>query len=118
MNTKRPCHPEARLLRRRTHATGHQKRSIEELSRCSRPFDWPLATDHWPLRKLLQKPHVPIEEQLQIIHPILQQSDPVRAHAEGKPGDFSRVIPVVLHKLKHVGIHHAASENFDPPSLL
>src|SRR5579863_8683423 len=70
------------------------------------------------LPKLLQKPDVSIEEQLQIIHPILQQSNPVRTHAKGKSRNFFRVIPVVFHKLKHIRIDHPASQDFDPPSLL
>src|SRR5260370_11872998 len=70
------------------------------------------------LYKLLQKPHIPLKEQLQIIHSILQQRDPVRAHAKGKSRNLLRVVPVVLHKFKNIGIDHAAAENLNPPGLL
>src|SRR5260370_42624453 len=70
------------------------------------------------LRPLLQKPDIPLEKQLQIIHPILQQSDPVRTHAKREPRNLLRVVPVVLHKFKNIGIDHAAAENLNPPRLL
>src|SRR5271165_4112119 len=69
------------------------------------------------LRPLLQKPYIPVEEQLQIIHSILQQSNPVRAHAKRKSRNFLGVVPVVLHKLKYIRIHHAAPQNLNPPRL-
>jgi len=34
--------------------------------------------------KLLQEPYIALEKILQIVHPILQQREPVDAHAEGK----------------------------------
>src|SRR5580658_10396417 len=67
---------------------------------------------------LLQKPYIPRKEQLQIIHPILQQSNPVRAHTKGKPRNLLRVIAVVLHKLEHIRIDHAASQDLNPSRLL
>src|ERR1700688_4465799 len=70
------------------------------------------------LSKLVQKPHIPLKKQLNIIHPILQQRDPVRAHAKRKSRDLSRVIPIVFHKLKHIRIDHAASQNLNPSRLL
>src|SRR2546430_6994810 len=69
-------------------------------------------------RKLLQKPHVPLKEQLQIIHAIFQQSQPVDAHAESESRNPLRVVPVVLYKLKHVRIDHAATQHLNPSRLL
>src|SRR5580658_10397153 len=68
--------------------------------------------------KLLQESNIALKEVLQIVHPILQQREPVHAHPEGESGDFLRVISVVLHKLKHVRIHHAAAQHFNPSRLL
>src|SRR6202020_1693199 len=67
---------------------------------------------------LPQKPHIPVKEQLNIIHAILQQRDPIRAHAKRESRNFLRVISVILHKLEHVRIDHAASQNLDPSRLL
>src|SRR5260370_36527312 len=68
--------------------------------------------------KLLQEPYVPLKEQLNIIHAIFQQREPVHAHAEGESRNFLRVIPVVFHELKHVGIDHATTQHFNPSCLL
>src|SRR6266567_8598822 len=70
------------------------------------------------LSKLLQKPHIPLKEILNIIHSILQQRQPVHAHPEGESGNFLRVVPVVLHELKHIRINHPASEHLNPSRLL
>ncbi len=67
------------------------------------------------LSKLLQKPHVPIEEQLNVIHALLQNRDAVHAHAEGEAGDLFRI---VTHKAEHIRVHHAAAQQFDPAALL
>src|SRR4051812_22851259 len=74
------------------------------------------ANDSLP--KLLQKPHIPLKEQLQIIEPVLQHGDSIYAHAKGKPGYFFGVVTVVFHKFKDVGIDHAAAENLNPSRLL
>src|SRR5215469_3234394 len=71
-----------------------------------------------PLSKLLQKPHVTLKEQLNIIHAVFQDRDAVRAHAEGKSGNLRRIVSVISHELEHVRIDHAASENFYPSSRL
>src|SRR5208283_5653101 len=55
---------------------------------------------------------------LNIIHPILQQSDPVRAHAKREPRNLPRIVSVVPNKLEHIRIDHPASENLNPASLL
>src|ERR1700686_2477934 len=68
--------------------------------------------------KLLQKPYIPLKKQLNIVHPILQQRQPIHAHAKGKSRNLLRVIAVVLHKLKHIRIHHPAPQHFNPSRLL
>src|SRR5207302_1673722 len=70
------------------------------------------------LQKLLQKSHIALKEQLQIIKPVFQHSDAVHAHAEGEAGNLYGIVAVMLHELEHVGINHAAAENFDPSGLL
>src|SRR5258708_8339611 len=70
------------------------------------------------MNPVYHKPHTPLKEQINTILSILQQSDPVRAHAKGKPRNFPGVIPVVLHKLEHIRVDHAASKNFNPSRLL
>src|SRR6476646_99605 len=66
------------------------------------------------LSKLFQKPLIALKEQLNIVDPILQDRDAVRANAEGHARDRPRVVAVVLHELEDVGIDHAAAQNLDP----
>src|SRR5580692_3208874 len=70
------------------------------------------------LSKLLQEPHIPLKKILQIIHAILQQRQPVDAHAECKSRNLLRIVAIVLHELEDIRIHHAASEHLDEPRLL
>src|SRR5581483_456352 len=70
------------------------------------------------LRKLLQKSHVPLEEQLQIVKSILQHRNSVYAHAECEAENFLGIVAVIFHKLKDVRINHATAENLDPSRLL
>src|SRR6516162_2204255 len=69
------------------------------------------------LSKLLQKPHIPLKEVLQIIHSVLQQGQPIHAHSERKSRYLLRVVSVVLHKLEHIGINHSAAEHLNPSCL-
>jgi hypothetical protein len=62
-----------------------------------------------PSSKLLQKPNVAVKEQLNVIDPVLEDRDPVRAHSECEAGNFLRVIAVVFHELEHIRVHHAAA---------
>src|SRR5947207_6641742 len=66
------------------------------------------------LSKLFQEPHVPIKEQLNIIHSVLQDCDAVCAHPEGEAADFPGV---VINKSVHVRIDHAAAQNLNPSCL-
>src|SRR5271165_1829606 len=70
------------------------------------------------LPKLLQEPNIALKEQLNIVHSVLQQRQPVDAHAEGESGNFFRVVSVVLHELEHIRIDHAAAQHFNPSRLL
>src|SRR3954466_6832411 len=93
---------------------------------CAESFIWshrPSAISAETLRadglyKLLQKPDITLEKQLQIIEAVLQHGDPVHAHAEREAGNFLRVIAVLLHEFKDIWIDHAAAENLDPSRLL
>src|SRR5882724_10495459 len=67
------------------------------------------------LSKLFQEPNVAVEEQLNVVHSVFQNRDAVCAHAEGKAADL---LGIVIHKSVHVGIDHAAAQNFDPSGLL
>src|ERR1700739_3588142 len=64
---------------------------------------WRASSSKWH-----QKPYTPLKEILQIIYSILEQRQPVDAHAECESGNFFRIVSVVLHELEHVGIDHAA----------
>src|SRR6516225_10281236 len=66
------------------------------------------------LPKLLQEPHVPLEEQLNVVYTVLQNRDAVGSHAEGEAGDYPRVVAVVLDELEDVGVDHAAAQDLDP----
>src|SRR5215467_1074606 len=70
------------------------------------------------LSKLLQKAHISLEDQLNVIHAVLQQGEAVDAHAKGESGDSFGVVAAVLHKFENIRIHHAATQNFDPSGLL
>src|SRR5437868_2736825 len=70
------------------------------------------------LPELFQKPDIPLEEQLQIIQPILQHRDPVHTHPKRKARDFLGIISIVLHEFENIRVHHPATENFNPSRLL
>src|SRR5262249_32726345 len=67
------------------------------------------------LSKLFQEPYISVEEQLNVIHAVLQNRDAVRSHAKG---EAAHLLGVVVHKTIHTGIDHAAAQNFDPAGLL
>src|SRR5256885_15919266 len=54
-----------------------------------------VARSSKPSCKLLQKSHITIKKQLNIIHAVLQNRDALHSHAERKAGDFRRI---VIHK--------------------
>src|SRR5579863_3048416 len=70
------------------------------------------------LSKLLQESYVTLKKQLNVVDTIFQERQTIHAHTESKSGNLLRVVSVVLHEFEHVGIDHAAAENFDPSSLL
>src|ERR1035437_1545790 len=63
------------------------------------------------LSKLLQKPHIALEENLNIIHAILQNRNPPPAHAERNPRNLRRI---VIDKAVHIRIDHAAAQQLNP----
>ena len=67
------------------------------------------------LDKLLQEPDIPVEEQLNIVHAILQNRNPLHAHAEGEAADFLRI---VIYEPINIRIHHAAAQQFNPAASL
>src|SRR5271166_7051209 len=67
------------------------------------------------LCKLFQKPYIPRKEQLNIVHAILQNRDPLHAHAERKSRNLCRVI---IHKPIHIRIDHSTTEQFNPSAGL
>ena len=70
------------------------------------------------LCELLQKPNIALEEQLNIVHAILQQRDSVSAHAESKSRDLCGVITMVAYELEDIRVHHATTQQLDPSALL
>src|ERR1017187_1387628 len=67
------------------------------------------------LAKLLQEPYIPLEEQLNIIHAVLQNRDSFHAHAEGESGNFGCF---VTDEAIHIRIDHAAAQQFNPSAGL
>src|SRR6516162_6478825 len=64
--------------------------------------------------ELLQKPHVALVEQLDLLDLVLQYGDALHTHAEGEAQNLRRVVAVLLHELEHVGIDHSAAQQLDP----
>src|SRR5713226_1551225 len=73
------------------------------------------TNDRRLLPKLLQEPHIALEEKLNIIHAVLQNRNPFHAHAEGKSRNFCRI---VIYKPIHIRIDHAAAQQFNPTAGL
>src|SRR5882724_2840448 len=70
------------------------------------------------LSKLLQKPHIPLIEQLNIINPILQHGDALNAHTKGEAADLRGVVTAAFNRLEDIGVNHAASQQLDPAARL
>src|ERR1035438_7803240 len=67
------------------------------------------------LSKLLKKAHIPREEQLNIVHAVLQNRDALDTHAKGEARNFCGI---VIDEAVHVRIDHAAAEQLDPAAGL
>src|SRR5207245_4159310 len=98
-------------------------RSTNSRSQCGESFivqgQRPTTNDQRRfLPKLLQKPHIPLEEQLQIVDAIYQHGHAVHAHAKREAGNLLRVVTVVVHELENVSVKHAAAKDFYPSRLL
>src|SRR5881275_2844235 len=68
--------------------------------------------------KLLQEPHVAVEQLLNVVKPVREHSQPIYAHAKRKATHSRRVVAFVAHELEDVGINHAAAAHLDPARLL
>src|SRR3954468_17234417 len=73
-----------------------------------------------PSCELLQKPHIPREQQADVADAVLHHRDAVQAHAEGEAGDLIRVVGGLLfpYEAEDRGVHHAAAEQFNPAGVL
>src|SRR5437879_2516748 len=67
------------------------------------------------LGELPQEAQVVLEEQAEIVDPVLEHRDAVDAHAERPAGDVFRVIADVA---QHARVHHARTEDLEPAALL
>jgi hypothetical protein len=76
----------------------------------SHPDEMPFQKSHYS-RKLLQKPDIIFKKQPDILNPVLQDRDPLNAHAKSKTSIFFAVDATVF---QDPGIHHATTENFHP----
>src|SRR5256885_3517289 len=70
------------------------------------------------LCKLFQKTNISLEQQLNVVNSILQHRNAVNAHAKGKAADLLRIVAVVFNKFEDVRVHHAATQQLDPATLL
>src|SRR5205085_4659668 len=68
--------------------------------------------------KLLQEPDIALEQQLNVVNSVAQHGDAIRAHPESETADLRGVIAVVAHELENVRVHHAATQQLDPSTLL
>ena len=64
------------------------------------------TSDQRLLSKLLQKPYIALKKQLNIIHTVFQNRNPLHAHAKGESRNLTGI---VIHKAVHIGIDHAAA---------
>src|SRR5881396_3014816 len=75
---------------------------------------WAVIDRPYSASKLLQKPHIVLEEQLEIVDVVLQNRVTVDASAESKSGVF---LFVIVHEAVQVRMHHAGAHHFDPACL-
>src|SRR6266581_7959972 len=75
---------------------------------------WAVIDRPYNASKLLQKPHIVLEEQLEIVDVVLQHRVTFDAAAESKTGVFLRVI---VHEGVQIRMHHAGAHYFDPARL-
>src|SRR4030095_10890551 len=65
--------------------------------------------------ELPQEAQVVVEKQTDVVDAVLEDRDPVDAHAEGPAGDLFRVVAAVA---QHLGMDHARAQDLQPPRLL
>jgi hypothetical protein len=71
----------------------------------------PLTTDSFFLIKLLQKPHVVLEQETNVIQFVHQSAHAVDAESKGKAGKFFRIDTGAA---QNVRMDHARPAQFDP----
>src|SRR4029453_7340558 len=65
--------------------------------------------------ELPQEAQVVLQKQTDVVDAVLENGDPVDAHAEGPAGDLFGLGAAIL---QHAGMHHAAAHDLQPPRLL
>src|SRR5581483_2955041 len=70
------------------------------------------------LRKLFQKTNISLEQQLDVINSVLQHGNAVNAHAKGKAANLLRIVAIIFNEFEDVRVHHAATQQLDPATLL
>src|SRR5262245_65334028 len=66
-------------------------------------------------RELPEEPQVVVEEQAEVVDPVLQHRDALDAHPE-RPARV--VLRIVADVLQHLRMHHAGAEDLEPAGLL
>src|ERR1700675_2659485 len=109
------------LTRRSAMAAGG--RSVSTNSRSQRYEIFTADPSPFPLPRgererggdLSQEAHVVLEEEPDVVDLVLEDGDPLHAHAEGPARDFLGVIPDIA---QDVRVHHPRAQDLDPASLL
>src|SRR5260370_7725118 len=66
-------------------------------------------------RELSQEAQVVLEEQPEVVDPVLEHRDALDPHAERPPGDLLGVVADVP---QHLRMHHPRAQDLDPAALL
>src|SRR6266508_3270612 len=64
--------------------------------------------------KLIQEAQVVLEEEPDVVDPVLEHGDALDTHAEGPARDL---LGVIAHVAEHVGMYHARAQNLEPAGL-
>src|SRR5215475_6022549 len=65
--------------------------------------------------ELPEEAQVVVEEQADVVDPVLEDRDPVDAHAEGPARDLLGIVAAVA---QHLGVDHARAQDLQPARLL
>src|SRR2546428_13519299 len=75
---------------------------------------WAVIDRPYSASKLLQKPHIVLEEQLEIVDVVPHHGVTFDAAAKSEAGVFLRVI---VHKAVQIRMHHTGAHHFDPACI-